>query len=65
MKKSLYAIAVILFSAIGANALASKLDINVRKVSIETNDDGGSDNGRNRGVGNGSTREKWKKRQNA
>lgn len=58
MKKSLYAILVIILSTMGASALASKLDMNVRKVSVESNDKGGTDNGRGKGTGNGVTREK-------
>lgn len=60
MKKSLYAIAVILLSMIGANALASKIDVNVKKVSIETTDTTGSQNGtgENDGGRNMVTREK-------
>ncbi len=60
MKKSLYAILVILLSAIGANALASMLDVSVHKVTIETNDKGSGPNGSsdNTGTRNAVTREK-------
>lgn len=44
MKKSLYAIIVIVLSAIGANALASMLDVSVHRVTVETNDKTGNDN---------------------
>lgn len=44
MKKSLYAILVILLSLAGANVLAAKLDQNVQKVVIESSDNTGNDN---------------------
>lgn len=44
MKKSTYAILIILLSCIGANAWADKLDISVKKVSIETSDKTGNEN---------------------
>lgn len=44
MKKSLSAILVMLLSLAGASALAAKLDINVRKVAVETKDQTGSEN---------------------
>lgn len=54
MKKSLYAVVVILLSAVGANALASLIDIQVQKVVQETNDKGGGANSRgNEGGGGG------------
>lgn len=51
MKKSLSALLVVLLSAVGANALASKLDMAVHKVSIETNDKTGNDNAGGRACG--------------
>lgn len=45
MKKSLYAVLVIVLSTLGANALAAKFDFNVERVSIETNDKTGNTNG--------------------
>ena len=44
MKKTLCAIYVILFSLLGAKALASKLDTTVHKVSTETKDTTASTN---------------------
>lgn len=44
MKKSLYAIIVVILSALGASALAAKIDMNVEKVTIETSDKSGNDN---------------------
>ncbi len=44
VKKSLYAILVILLSIIGANAFAAKLDKNVQRVVVESNDNTGNDN---------------------
>lgn len=44
MKKSLSAVLVIALSLVGANALAAKFDVNVRKVAIESNDKTGSEN---------------------
>ncbi len=59
MKKSLCAILVVILSALGANALAAKLDINVEKVTIETSDKSGNDNGAGSGgVRNVITKEK-------
>ncbi len=54
MKKSLYAIVVVLLSAIGANALASMMDKTVEKISTETTDGKGTGNGSGK---NGITRE--------
>ena len=45
MKKSLYAILVILLSTIGASALAEKLDKNVQRVVVESSNDSGNQNG--------------------
>lgn len=53
MKKSLYALLVIFLSIMGANALAEKIDINVKRVAVETDDQGSSQNGNN---GNGGGR---------
>lgn len=44
MKKSLYAILVILLTAIGANALAAKCDVPVKRVATETEDKTSNDN---------------------
>jgi len=44
VKKSLYAALVILLSVVGANALASILDLHVHKVATETSDKGGAAN---------------------
>ena len=57
MKKSLYAIIVILLSAIGANALASMMDVQVQKVVSETNDKTGSDNEKGRTCGVKTTKD--------
>ena len=46
MKKSLYAILVMLLSFVGANAWASKIDLNVEKVN-KTSDFTASQNGNN------------------
>lgn len=51
MKKSLYALLVITFSLIGANALASLLDFQVNKVVSETSDAIGDANSRGDGGG--------------
>lgn len=51
MKKSLYAIIVIILSSIGAHALASEFDINVKRASIETTDKTGNDNYGGKGCG--------------
>lgn len=48
MKKSLCAIYVILFSFLGAKAMAPKLDTTVHKVSSETPETTGSTNDGNR-----------------
>ena len=45
MKKSLTALFVLLLSSFGANALASKLDFNIKRVVKETNDKSSSQNG--------------------
>lgn len=59
MRKSLNAILVLCLSLIGANALASTVDFNVKKVSVETNDQGSNQNGNgDRGGRNMITREK-------
>lgn len=59
MKKSLYAIIVVILSALGASALAAKIDMNVEKVTIETSDKSGNDNGAgSTGVRNNQTRER-------
>lgn len=50
MKKSLFAIAVILLSSVGANALAAHFDYSVKKVAIETEDNTSSDNERTGGA---------------
>lgn len=55
MKKSLSAIIVILFSFFGATAFAAKIDSNVKKNIIKTNDDSSGSNGR--GGRNGITRD--------
>ncbi len=52
MKKSLYAVLVILLSLIGAHALASEFDLGVKRVSIVTNDQ--TSNGNDGGLGCGS-----------
>lgn len=44
MKKSLYAFLIILLSLAGANSWADKLDNNVKRASIETNDKTGNEN---------------------
>lgn len=44
MKKSIFAIAVILLSFLGANVLAAHLDYSVKKVATETEDNAGSEN---------------------
>jgi len=44
MKKSLSIVLVLILTAIGAEALASMLDMQVNKVVSETNDKGGTDN---------------------
>ena len=55
MKKSLSAIMVILLSFFGATTFAAKIDSNVKKNIIKTNDDSGGSNGR--GGRNGITRD--------
>ena len=55
MKKSLSAIVVIVLSFFGATAFAAKLDSNVKKNVIKTNDDSSGSNGR--GGRNGITRD--------
>lgn len=60
MKKSLYALLVIFLSVVGANAFAAKIDINVKRVAVETDDQSSNQNG-NSGEGGGRnmiTREK-------
>lgn len=60
MKKSLYALLVIFLSIMGANDLAAKIDINVKRIAVETDDQGSNQNG-NSGDGGGRnmvTREK-------
>ena len=49
MKKNLLPLLVILFSFLGANAFASKIDILVKRVTNETSDQTGSDNERGSG----------------
>lgn len=44
MKKSLYAILVILLTSIGAEAIASKLDMNIQRVATQTTNDASNDN---------------------
>lgn len=44
MKKSLYAILVIVLSTVGATSWADKLDHNVKKVTVETSDNTGNEN---------------------
>lgn len=44
MKKSLYAILVVLLSSVGANSWADKIDHNVKRVTVETSDNTGNDN---------------------
>ena len=59
MKKSLYAVIVILLSLIGAKTLASHIDQNIHRVSIETSDTNGTTNGSGDSSGhNRITREK-------
>lgn len=50
MKKSLSAVLVVILTFIGANALAAKLDFNVKKVATETQDTTGTDNERTSGA---------------
>lgn len=45
MKKSLSVVLVLVLSLIGMNALAAKLDFNVKRNVSETNDKTGSQNG--------------------
>ncbi|MGZ3808483.1 MAG: hypothetical protein ACXVCE_10380 [Bacteriovorax sp.] len=56
MKKSLTAAVVVFFTFIGASALASMLDFNVKRNVIETTDQAGGSNGT--GGRNQITREK-------
>lgn len=60
MKKNLLPLLVILFSFLGANAFASKIDILVKRVTNETSDQTGSQNGDGSGIGgrNSTTRGK-------
>lgn len=61
MRKNLCAIIVILLSLVGAETLAARLDTSVNKVSIETSDSTGSQNGLTGSGGGGRnmvTREK-------
>lgn len=44
MKKSLYAILVIVLSLLGANSWANMFDHNVQKSAIETTDNTGNEN---------------------
>lgn len=45
MKKSLYALLVIALSSVGANALAEKFDMNIKRAVTETADKGSGSNG--------------------
>lgn len=44
MKKSLSAIMVIILTTLGASALAAKLDINIKRVAVESQDSTASEN---------------------
>ena len=55
MKKSLYAIIVIILTLFRANAMAAKFDLNVERVANESQDNTGNDNA---GNDNRVTREK-------
>lgn len=59
MKKSLNAILVIVLSFVGANALASQIDLTVKRVVIESSSTGSGSNANGEGgVRNMITREK-------
>lgn len=58
MKKSLNAFLVVLLSLLGANSLASVIDFNVHKSAVVTTDTTSNDNGGERAIGNGMSREK-------
>lgn len=49
MKKSLYALIVVILSTIGAHALAEKVDMNVQKHVARTMDKTGNDNAGGKG----------------
>ena len=51
MKKSLYAILVILLTFVGAHALASEFDVNVNKSVSSTSDSTSNDNEGGRSCG--------------
>lgn len=51
MKKSLSAILVILFTLIGAKAMAAKVDRNVNRSTTETKDNAGDKNGGTKSCG--------------
>lgn len=51
MKKSLYAVIVVLLSLVGANALAAIMDFNVERVTVESIDGTGNTNGVGSGGG--------------
>ena len=56
MKKSLYAIIVVLLTSIGAHALAAIADVVVEKVSSESFDDSSHQNGNTGGESSGGNR---------
>lgn len=53
MKKSLSIVLVLILTAIGAEALASALDIQINKIVSETNDIGAGSNGNTGDEGSG------------
>lgn len=56
MKKSLSIVLVLILTAIGAEALASKLDVQINTLVSETNDIGPSSNGNSGDEGSGISR---------